>query len=201
MDKVARHTSPGISYALSYGFSYRFLSSLPSHRFSIPFSVSSLPFNVGVVCLLATRWEKEKERRRRKEERKEATWNWKREKTVGLSRGILFSGWSCTRAWVGWEWKKEKAYLMVVIFVPGLLLEMEHLFFGVWKDLDRLDLVNIYLVRYNVFLEIRDFDLKISLQFSFGAKKSKREEKYRNGSIKFNGHNTGRFVIKQMTID
>lgn len=89
---------------------------------------------------------------------------------------------------------------MVVIFVPGLLLEMEHLFFGVWKDLDRSDLVNIYLVRYNVFLEI-DFDLKISLQFSFGAKKSKREEKYRNGSIKFNGHNTGRFVIKQMTID
>lgn len=75
------------------------------------------------------------------------------------------------------------------------------LFFGVWKDLDRSDLVNIHLVRYSVFLETRDFDLKISLQFSFGAKKSKREEKYRNGSIKFNGHNTGRFVIKQMTID
>lgn len=72
MDKVARHTSPGISYALSYGFSYRFLSSLPSHRFSIPFSVSSLPFNVGGGLFVGNAL-REREREKEKEGRKKGS--------------------------------------------------------------------------------------------------------------------------------
>lgn len=73
-----------ISYALSYGFSYRFLSSFPSHRFPpSPFSISS--FNVqGMVCLLATRWEKEKERKGREGRKPLEIGN--AEKTVGLLR-------------------------------------------------------------------------------------------------------------------
>lgn len=199
MDKVARHTSPGISYALSYGFSYRFLSSLPSHRFSIPFSVSSLPFNVGGGLFVGNAL-REREREKEKEGRKKGS-HLKLE-TRENGRVVAWDpvlGLILHACVSGMGMKKGKGVSHGGNFCSRLVAR--DLFFGVWKDLDRSDLVNIYLVRYSVFLEIRDFDLKISLQFSFGAKKSKREEKYRNGSIKFNGHNTGRFVIKQMTID
>lgn len=199
MDKVARHTSPGISYALSYGFSYRFLSSLPSHRFSIPFSVSSLPFNVGGGLFVGNAL-REREREKEKEGRKKGS-HLKLE-TRENGRVVAWDpvlGLILHACVSGMGMKKGKGVSHGGNFCSRLVAR--DLFFGVWKDLDRSDLVNIYLVRYSVFLETRDFDLKISLQFSFGAKKSKREEKYRNGSIKFNGHNTGRFVIKQMTID
>lgn len=132
-----------ISYALSYGFSYRFLSSFPSHRFPpSPFSISS--FNVqGMVCLLATRWEKEKERKGREGRKPLEIGN--AEKTVGLLRCHVRS---CSRvdpARVGIK-RGKGVYLTVVIFVPGLLLEIFFFSsFGIWKDLieDRSEIEGI----------------------------------------------------------
>lgn len=121
--------------------------------------------------------------------RKEATWNWKRGengRVVTLSRAILFPGWSCTR---GNKKRKRRISLMVVIFVPGLLLEIFFFSsFGIWKDLieDRSEIEGIgNLVHSSLGNKsfLRSFSLGVT-------KKSKRNEKYRNRSIKFNGHNT-----------
>lgn len=109
-----------------------------------PFSISSPPFNVqGMVCLLATRWEKEKERKGREGRKPLEIGN--AEKTVGLLRCRVRS---CSRvdpARVGIK-RGKGVYLTVVIFVPGLLLEIFFFSsFGIWKDLieDRSEIEGI----------------------------------------------------------
>lgn len=102
---------PRLEYltALSYGFSYRFLSSFPSHRFSIPFS--SLPFNVGDGLFVGNALrDREREREKKGSHLKLET----RRKRSGCYvvacdpvLGLILERIARTRAWVEIERKRR----------------------------------------------------------------------------------------------